>query len=223
VPHHAEHDARDLDRQILVDGSRTDGGESTMKVLSMMVVMAILLHGRAGHGEGREESWIRAGRNEVNASLSVARLLPVGNKSNAEGNAGWAPGLAVSYGYFATAWLKVELQFQGDLGINDHGFLSGWGLAGASAYFHRGPRLAAFAGLRLGYGAFWEGDSDGGLAQLRPAVVVAPKAGIQLKLTDAIGLEAYLEYQAAFVSTETKYEYGNRQMIRLPVGVVFAF
>lgn len=194
-----------------------------MKLLSMAMAMAILLHGRAGHAEGRQEPWIRAGRSEVNASLSTARLLAVGNARNAEGNAGWAHGLAVSYGYFATAWLKAELQFQGDVRTDGNGFLSGWGLAGASAYFHRGSRLASFAGFRLGYGAFWEGDSDGGLEELRPAIVVAPKAGIQLKLTDVISLEAYLEYQAAFVSTETKYEYGNRQMIRLPVGVVIAF
>jgi hypothetical protein len=192
------------------------------KTPSKLAAVALLLHGGAGRAEGSSEPWIRAGRQEIDASLSVARLLAVGNQDQAEGNAGWAPGLALSYGYFATAWLEAEAQLQIDRGVNEHPFVSGWGLAGASLYFHRGTRLAAFAGLRVGLGAFQEGDSDGGPEELRPALIVAPKAGIQLRLTGAIGLHAYLEYQAAFVPSETNYEYGDRQMIRLPVGISVA-
>jgi len=198
-----------------------------MKASAMVVLLvAILLPGRDGRAEARRDSWIESGRHEVDISLSMSRLLAAGGRHDyvSPGNAGWAPGLAISYGYFATEWLKLEAQAQLDVGLlTDHGFLTGLALGGASVYFKQDTELQAFVGLRLGGGFLLEGDSDGGLAEYRPSFVIAPKAGIQLQLTDRIGLHAYLEYQGVFVHTNNGYAYGDRHMIRLPVGVSFVF
>lgn len=194
---------------------------TTASALVLAVILGAGGRGRADPGSAPADAAL-GHRHEIEVALAGTRLVMTDGS-----DAVWGLGLVVGYGHRARPWLRLEAQAQFDTyGAASFEATSGWALGGASLCYDLGARPGArllFAGLRLGAGFTREGDADGGLPESHPALVVAPRAGILLRLTDRLGLHAYAEYQGAYVPTDTKYERGSRHLIRVPIGITATF
>lgn len=192
--------------------------------LMAAVAVGTWLGAREVRAERVSGPWLERGQRELGAAGFMSRILAAGTSEfAAQDNSGWAPGLLASYGYAATRWFTAEGEAFIAVGrFTEHRFIATGVLAGATFYYPSASRVVPFAGLRLGIGRMKARNSDGG-NPTETTFVIAPKAGVLVRLSEQAALQVSVEYRGNYIMGLSGYDYGHRHLIAVPIGIALAF